>query len=64
MEPPPPAPRLILDDLLIHVLKLGGSDLHLTKGAPPTVRLRGEMQVIEGYAPADRPSSCRARCTA
>jgi twitching motility protein PilT len=51
MEPPPPAPRLILDDLLIHVLKVGGSDLHLTKGAPPTVRLRGEMEVIEGYAP-------------
>ncbi len=49
--PPPPAPRLVLDDLLIHVLKLGGSDLHLTRGAPPTVRLRGEMVVIEGYAP-------------
>ena len=51
MEPPPPAPKLILDDLLIHVLKVGASDLHLTKGAPPTVRLRGEMQVIEGYDP-------------
>jgi twitching motility protein PilT len=49
--PLPPAPKLILDDLLIHVLKIGGSDLHLTKGAPPTVRLRGEMQVIDGYDP-------------
>jgi twitching motility protein PilT len=46
LAPPPPAPRVVLDDLLIHVLKLGGSDLHLTRGAPPTIRLRGEMQVI------------------
>jgi twitching motility protein PilT len=45
----PAGQRLVLDDLLVHVLSLGGSDLHLTEGAPPTVRLRGEMQVIEGY---------------
>ena len=49
-EPGPPAPRLVLDDLLVHVLTVGGSDLHLTEGAPPTVRLRGEMQVIDGYS--------------
>ncbi|GAA4380366.1 type IV pilus twitching motility protein PilT [Nocardioides caricicola] len=56
--PPPPvvaAPptevttRLVLDDLLVAVLNLGGSDLHLTVGAPPTVRLRGEMTALEGY---------------
>ena len=40
---------LILDDLLLHVLSEGGSDLHLTVNAPPTVRVRGEMAVIEGY---------------
>jgi twitching motility protein PilT len=45
-----PRQRLVLDDLLIHVLELGGSDLHLTAGAPPTMRLRGDMEVIEGYA--------------
>jgi len=43
------APRLILDDLLIGVMSLGGSDLHLTVGAPPTVRLRGEMVALPGY---------------
>lgn len=42
-------PRLVLDDLLLHVLRTGASDLHLTEGAPPTVRLRGEMEVIEGF---------------
>ena len=55
----PPAPagaaaeprveRLVLDELLVHVLDTGGSDLHLTAGAPPTVRLRGEMVAIDGY---------------
>jgi twitching motility protein PilT len=48
--PPVTADRLVLDDLLVHVLKVGGSDLHLTEGAPPTVRLHGEMAVIEGHA--------------
>ncbi|GAA1156778.1 type IV pilus twitching motility protein PilT [Nocardioides aquiterrae] len=43
-----PAGRIDLDELLLHVLREGGSDLHLTAGAPPTVRLRGEMQAIEG----------------
>jgi twitching motility protein PilT len=41
----------VLDELLVHVLGVGGSDLHLTAGSPPTVRLRGEMQAIEGYPP-------------
>ena len=45
------ASRLALDDLLVHVLRVGGSDLHLTQGAPPTVRLRGEMVAIDGYGP-------------
>jgi twitching motility protein PilT len=43
-------PRLVLDELLMHVMDIGGSDLHLTVGAPPTVRMSGEMQAIEGYA--------------
>jgi twitching motility protein PilT len=41
--------RLVLDELLVHVLDTGASDLHLTAGAPPTVRLRGEMVPIDGY---------------
>jgi len=44
-----PNARLVLDDLLIRVMGLGGSDLHLTVNAPPTVRLRGEMETLEGY---------------
>jgi twitching motility protein PilT len=48
------APRLVLDNLLIHVLTVGASDLHLTVGAPPTIRLRGEMGAIDGYGPLTR----------
>ncbi|WP_372727817.1 type IV pilus twitching motility protein PilT [Nocardioides sp.] len=39
-----------LDELLLHVVETGGSDLHLTKGAPPMVRVRGEMEAVPGYA--------------
>ncbi|ABL80642.1 MULTISPECIES: type IV pilus twitching motility protein PilT [unclassified Nocardioides] len=57
VPPAAPAPagsaNLSLDDLLIHVLRVGASDLHLTTGAPPTVRLRGEMEAIEGYPTLD-----------
>ncbi len=38
-----------LVDLLTHVLETGASDLHITAGAPPTVRLNGSLSPIEGY---------------
>jgi twitching motility protein PilT len=37
-----------LTDLLIEVLDRGCSDLHLTVGAPPTIRLHGQLAPIEG----------------
>lgn len=40
-----------LDDLLDRVLRLGGSDLHLTVGAPPVVRVQGELRRMERMAP-------------
>jgi twitching motility protein PilT len=47
---------LQLVDLLEALLACGGSDLHLTAGAPPTVRLHGVMRPIEDtpkLVPAD-----------
>ncbi len=38
-----------LDELLDHCLRAGGSDLHLTAGAPPTVRVDGVLHPIKGY---------------
>jgi twitching motility protein PilT len=39
---------LSLNDLLCEVLERGASDLHLTSGAAPTIRLNGELTPIEG----------------
>ncbi len=39
-----------LNDLLMHVLDTGASDLHLTSGARPAVRLNGELKQL-----ADQP---------
>jgi twitching motility protein PilT len=38
-----------LADLLIHVLDFGCSDLHMTVGARPTVRLNGHLTPLEDY---------------
>ncbi|MEQ6901009.1 type IV pilus twitching motility protein PilT [Nocardioides sp. YIM 152588] len=45
-----PKQELALDELLLKVKELGGSDLHLTVGAPPTIRIRGEMTPVPGEA--------------
>jgi len=39
-----------INELLEHLLEVGGSDLHLAAGSPPQIRLHGELQPIEGYA--------------
>jgi twitching motility protein PilT len=36
-------------DLLMEVVKRRASDLHLSAGAPPTVRVRGRLSAVEGY---------------
>ncbi|MFN2588109.1 MAG: PilT/PilU family type 4a pilus ATPase [Actinomycetota bacterium] len=38
-----------LADFLLQVLEQGASDLHLTTGVPPTIRVHGEMRPIKGY---------------
>lgn len=45
------AQRLALDEVLSFMVDAGGSDLHLSAGAPPTIRVRGEMQRVPGYEP-------------
>jgi twitching motility protein PilT len=41
---------IMLTDLLIEVLERKGSDLHITAGAPPTIRFNGHLQPM-----VDRP---------
>jgi twitching motility protein PilT len=38
-----------LSDLLLHVLDTGCSDLHMTVGAPPTVRMHGRLVPLDDY---------------
>ncbi|MGI9099520.1 MAG: type IV pilus twitching motility protein PilT [Solirubrobacteraceae bacterium] len=41
--------RLDFADLLLEVIERNASDLHLTAGARPTVRVRGQLQQLEEY---------------
>ena len=45
---PPAAEFLDLDHLLARTAEAGASDLHMTVGAPPTLRVRGSMVPLEG----------------
>ncbi len=40
---------LDLNGVLISLLEMGGSDLHLTAGIPPSIRVHGSLQPLEGY---------------
>jgi twitching motility protein PilT len=37
----------ILVEMLLELLEVGGSDLHITSGAPPTIRLHGTLTPLE-----------------
>ncbi|WP_305764241.1 type IV pilus twitching motility protein PilT [Cellulomonas sp. Y8] len=40
---------LDLDEALAAMVQIGASDLHLTIGAPPTVRISGSLRPLEGF---------------
>jgi twitching motility protein PilT len=40
---------IVLNDLLMHVLDTGASDLHLTTGARPSIRINGELRQLEEH---------------
>ncbi|HEU5109738.1 MAG TPA: type IV pilus twitching motility protein PilT [Micromonosporaceae bacterium] len=57
------ADRSYLNGMLTELVKAGGSDLHLTVGASPTVRVHGSLQPLPGYEtlnPADTSMVVRA----
>jgi twitching motility protein PilT len=65
-----PAPfgdeRASLDTMLVALIEAGGSDLHLTVGAPPTIRVHGGMKGLPEYdqlEPADTEMLVRAAVT-
>ncbi|HET9691466.1 MAG TPA: PilT/PilU family type 4a pilus ATPase [Acidimicrobiales bacterium] len=46
---PERSPGLHLNELLHELDELGGSDLHLSAGRPPSVRVDGQIRPLEGY---------------
>jgi twitching motility protein PilT len=46
-----PVPQVALSELLKKLSELGGSDLHITTGTPPQVRVDGHLRPLEGYRP-------------
>jgi twitching motility protein PilT len=48
MENPP---QISLSELLHRLYEVNGSDLHITTGTPPLVRVHGEIRPLDGYRP-------------
>jgi twitching motility protein PilT len=46
---------IVLNDLLIAVLDSGASDLHLTSGARPSMRINGELRQLDDHHPILTP---------
>ena len=40
-----------IDELLEHMVAHNASDLHVTVGTPPVMRVRGEVERMEEYGP-------------
>src|SRR5438270_4779711 len=40
-----------IDELLEHMVERNASDLHVTAGTPPVIRVRGEVERLDGYEP-------------
>src|SRR5580704_18759509 len=40
-----------IDELVVRMQALDASDLHLTQGSQPMVRIRGELRPLVGYGP-------------
>ncbi len=47
------ATKVDLDKLLAEMVEMGGSDLHLTAGIPPAVRVNGDLQHMAKYPVMD-----------
>jgi twitching motility protein PilT len=52
-------PDVKLHELLKKLIELNGSDLHLTTGTPPQVRIDGEIRPLDGYPPLGRDDTQR-----
>jgi twitching motility protein PilT len=54
MAAPDDEPQVPVPELLGRLLDAKGSDLHLTAGAPPVVRVHGELERLDEYPARSR----------
>jgi twitching motility protein PilT len=54
----PPSSEVHLNALLVEMVDLGASDLHLSSGLPPCIRVDGHLRPMDGYEPLT-PSDLR-----
>jgi twitching motility protein PilT len=58
--------RASLDTMLVSMIEAHGSDLHLTVGAPPNIRVHGHLTALPDYEPLERADTellLRAACS-
>ncbi len=48
-EPSLAGDEIVLVELLLHMLEMGASDLHITAGARPAIRVNGELSQMDQY---------------
>jgi len=49
MQPDQEDVQIPVPELLVALLEIGGSDLHLTAGTPPVVRVNGDLERLDKY---------------
>ncbi len=49
LAPPPPGGLAVLNQMLVALVEAKGSDLHLTVGTPPMIRVNGLLRPLAGY---------------
>ncbi len=54
----PASAEVHLNALLVEMVELGASDLHLSSGLPPCIRVDGHLRPMDGYEPLT-PSELR-----
>ncbi|SDT69646.1 type IV pilus twitching motility protein PilT [Actinoplanes derwentensis] len=54
----------VLDQLLVTLVEAGGSDLHLTVGSPPMIRVHGDLQAVSGYGKLNNSDTELLACAA
>jgi twitching motility protein PilT len=65
-EPAPSGDLAVLNQMLVTLVESRGSDLHLTVGTPPMMRINGSLRPLEGYGKLNSDDTallCRAAIT-